>query len=262
MAGGDANFMKTASQLARNPLGVVALFIVLVYAIAGFTLGVAAGSLTTPERLPLVLFLVLFPFAILVGFYRLVTRYPGHLYAPQDYAGVGGKRFLEVISRDEQRVRLDLEAREAVASEEAVPRMREGEERPGDLRGIRSRVLLAEDLALRALETELATPFQRQVRVGGRWVFDAVAQDDRGLLVVEVKYMRRLDLSPWKDLVREFARVAERVSKLILVLVTEDPVDAEQTTVLDAWRTDLRTSSVSVDVRSYSLKELQAQFGV
>jgi hypothetical protein len=43
--------------LARNPLGIIALFIVLVYGCAALVTGFA-GSLTLVERLPLVLFLV------------------------------------------------------------------------------------------------------------------------------------------------------------------------------------------------------------
>ncbi|MEK7724350.1 MAG: hypothetical protein AAB336_08395 [Acidobacteriota bacterium] len=58
-------FGKTAQSLARNPLGIIALFIVLLYAIAGLVLGTSASSLQPSERLPLIWFIVVFPFAVL-----------------------------------------------------------------------------------------------------------------------------------------------------------------------------------------------------
>jgi len=62
------DFGKTAQSLARNPLGIIALFIVLLYAIAGLILGVSATKLESSERLPLVWFIVIFPVMVLAVF--------------------------------------------------------------------------------------------------------------------------------------------------------------------------------------------------
>ncbi len=67
-------FLSTAQNLARNPLGIIALFIVLVYGIAALVFGFAATNLDGTERLPIVWFLVLFPVLVLAAFYRLVTE--------------------------------------------------------------------------------------------------------------------------------------------------------------------------------------------
>jgi hypothetical protein len=77
-------FGTTASALSKNPLGIIALFIVLVYGLASMVT-VFAGSLALAERLPLVCFLVLFPVAVLAVFYLLVTRHTRVLYAPGDF---------------------------------------------------------------------------------------------------------------------------------------------------------------------------------
>ena len=53
------NFGETAKGLARSPLGIIALFIVLVYGVASLVT-TFAGALTTAERMPLIYFLVFF----------------------------------------------------------------------------------------------------------------------------------------------------------------------------------------------------------
>jgi len=73
-----------AKGLTKNPLGIIALFIVLVYGFASLTLG-TTSRLESSERMPLVWFLVLFPFAVLFLFGWLVSKYHGHLYSPADF---------------------------------------------------------------------------------------------------------------------------------------------------------------------------------
>ena len=77
-------FVETAKGLSRNPLGIIALFIVLVYGFASLVT-VFGSSLTPQERLPLIYFLVLFPILVLGVFAWLVSRHAGKLYSPSDY---------------------------------------------------------------------------------------------------------------------------------------------------------------------------------
>ncbi len=77
-------FGETAKGLAKNPLGIIALFIVLVYGFASLVTAFGS-SLTSGERLPLVYFLVFFPVLVLGVFSWLVSRHPGQLYGPSDY---------------------------------------------------------------------------------------------------------------------------------------------------------------------------------
>ena len=66
-------FGLIAKGLARNPLGIIALFIVLVYGFASLVT-LFSSSLSVGERLPLVYFLVVFPVLVLVVFTWLVPR--------------------------------------------------------------------------------------------------------------------------------------------------------------------------------------------
>lgn len=80
---------KSARELARNPLGIIALFIVLVYGIAALALGLTS-SLSHDERTPIVWFLVSFPVLVLAVFCWLVIKHHHKLYAPSDYKSDDG----------------------------------------------------------------------------------------------------------------------------------------------------------------------------
>ncbi len=82
------SFGDTAKSLARNPLGIIALFIVLVYGFASLVTAFA-GSFSAGERLPLIWFLVLFPVLVLGVFAWLVSRHGGKLYSPSDFRDEG-----------------------------------------------------------------------------------------------------------------------------------------------------------------------------
>ena len=78
------DFGAIAIRLARNPLGIIALLIVLVYGIAGFV--ATSPNFQTPEREILTWFLVLFPVLVVLMFVYLVTQHHSKLYAPTDFA--------------------------------------------------------------------------------------------------------------------------------------------------------------------------------
>jgi len=81
-----SDFMEKAKGLTRNPLGIIALFVSLIY---GFACLVLSSSLSNlhgqEERLPLIWFIIFFPVLILIGFIFLVVKHHHKLYAPSDY---------------------------------------------------------------------------------------------------------------------------------------------------------------------------------
>src|SRR5262245_43542668 len=78
------DFSGSARDLARNPLGIIALFILLVYGFASIVT-TFASSLSSMERLPLIYFLVIFPVLVLGVFAWLVSRHSNKLFAPSDF---------------------------------------------------------------------------------------------------------------------------------------------------------------------------------
>ena len=91
------SFGDVASQLARNPLGIIALFIVLVYGCASLTT-IYAENLMPSERSLLIYFLVLFPVCVLLVFVYLVIFHSGNLYAPSDFRDEGNYMKLRIAA--------------------------------------------------------------------------------------------------------------------------------------------------------------------
>ena len=79
------SFGDTAKKLARNPLGIIALFIVLVYGFASLVT-IFVNSFEAYERLLLVCFLIMFPVLVLIAFLWLVSKHSDKLYAPSDFS--------------------------------------------------------------------------------------------------------------------------------------------------------------------------------
>lgn len=80
------DFMDKAKGLTKNPLGIIALFISLIYGFACLVLSTSLKNLEgQSERLPLVWFIIVFPILILIGFIYLVVNHHEKLYSPGDY---------------------------------------------------------------------------------------------------------------------------------------------------------------------------------
>ena len=79
------NFGQTARSLSRNPLGIIALFIALIYGIAGLVFSISSAHMDATQKWPLIWFLVLFPPLVFVGFVWLVANHSHKLYAPSDF---------------------------------------------------------------------------------------------------------------------------------------------------------------------------------
>ncbi len=80
------SFMEAAKGLTRNPLGIIAIFISLIYGFAGYVLSTSLNNLHgAGERLPLIWFITLFPLFVLGIFTYLVIYHHKKLYAPSDY---------------------------------------------------------------------------------------------------------------------------------------------------------------------------------
>lgn len=73
------------SGLTRNPLGILAIFLGVLYGVAGLLLGASTSSLTELNQTLLTLLVVIFPFVSLATFAWLVAGHHAKLYSPTDY---------------------------------------------------------------------------------------------------------------------------------------------------------------------------------
>jgi hypothetical protein len=275
------DFGTTATKLTHNPLGIIALFIVLVYAFASLVVGFGA-NLEQAQKTPLIWFLVLFPVLVLLVFAWLVSRHHMKLYAPADYRDE--KLFVYPISPEEQRLRLQDEA-DAIQSVEPSAG---GPEHPQDDKtrpvssaaaasernSVVSKYLMAEDLALRQLEGELGLPIERQVEIlfsGGRIMLDGLVRRGDQFTGIEVKYVRiphppisliQAALYRFVSLGSVGATGAKEGSfRFIFVFVAE--FAGEELDRFEA-RTKERfpTTPVTVGWRFYNFDELRKKFGI
>ena len=84
-------FQDISAHYVKNPLGIIALFIVLVYAIAGIV--AASATFNEGQRWVIVGFLTLFPFVVLWVFYELVTKHITKMYSPDE---MGAENFVQL----------------------------------------------------------------------------------------------------------------------------------------------------------------------
>lgn len=79
------SFFKIASNMHRNPLGIIALFIISVYAIGALVVGFGNERFYGSPSHPIIIFMAIFPVAVLIAFYLLVAYFHTHLYGPSDF---------------------------------------------------------------------------------------------------------------------------------------------------------------------------------
>lgn len=79
----SANFAETATGFTKSPLGIIALFIVLVYGFASLVVGFGNGL--REHITPLIYFMLFFPVIVFIGFLWLVAKHHTKLYGPTDF---------------------------------------------------------------------------------------------------------------------------------------------------------------------------------
>jgi hypothetical protein len=96
------DFIKGSKGLTRNPLGIIALFVSLIYGFACLVLSTSISNLkTADERLPLIWFIICFPIIILIAFIFIVVKHHEKLYAPSDFRG--DDSFIQTIDKGQLR---------------------------------------------------------------------------------------------------------------------------------------------------------------
>ena len=257
------SFNDTSVKLSRNPLGIIALFIVLVYGIAGLLLGYSIKFLSYIERLLMIGFLVFFPLIVLIVFYFLVTRHNEKLYSPQDFRT--DDAFFKKASPKEQAVKLVEESFETGRNQsdnhtdaphevdekeistagqtETIQNSQNPEQflpdnnlRLDAQRSTLERVAHAEELALENIELKYRTLVHRGYKLPNGYVADGYFKDYNGnTCLVEVKFIESKNAMRFirdRVLPRLFEQlipiVYDNRIKVILYLVTSNELDENQ----------------------------------
>jgi len=262
------DFLKGAKDFARNPLGIIAIFISLIYGFASLLLDSSAEKLTVAERWPLIAFIVVFPILVLVTFYKLVTNHHGKLYAPGDFKD--DKSFLRTLSPEEQEQKLDKEVKESLGTEDVEPQpepvttgvarnnetdQKAREERQKSHREFREELRAVESSVISHIASELKVEAERNVGIGETEAnFDAFLQTPSGKFTfLEVKAFRTphspmmvLDRILYQAVIAD--RYFESRFKLIIAVVYYfEEEDLER--VERIWRRKIDKCPVDIEIR-------------
>lgn len=274
------SFGKTAQKLATNPLGIIALFIVLVYGIAGFVFSSSAQYLDCNQKSFMIAFLVLFPVLVLSVFVWLVTCHHVKLYAPSDFKDeknfmdafktAGPEQVLQkVIAENAASVgddNTDMVTPATLGQTEPTPSFSR-EELLGRQNVAVSNYLQVENMAINEIESEFDSKALRHVSFTNGGVVDGLMQCNANIYVIEVKYIRRMNLSE-KLFLRSINGIIKMVRTLpefyhgrtfiILAVVVEKEVSAQY---IDKLRNILPNKDIPIIFKCFRHEELVDKYG-
>lgn len=268
--------MKNAKGLTKNPLGIIGLFISLIYGFACLVLSTSIANLQSAnERLPLIWFIIIFPLIILGAFIYLVVNHHEKLYAPSDFRNddafietMTGKRIKEKQEKEAEILRSaeDSNANDQHSAEddlEADPILYE--EKTIDLeedKHLEKRIANVEKWAIKDLELEYNIQFKTNQRIlvnSVKLELDAYASDSKKVLIAEVKYWQsHKTIKPLMITIQQFARQVERFNRafgnkevtLVFVLVF-DQLNESISTQMQSFISEL-DQNVVLRIKEYS----------
>jgi len=259
---------RSAERLSRNPLGIIALFIVLVYGIASLVLSTA--GLTPDQKWPFIWFLIIFPVIVLGIFSWFVTRHHTKLYAPSDYQDKEG--FFRALSPEEQKERLKSEVQQIKKDVQAESKDmlivgRKGTGKTVFLQSLKPSVMLAEDLVMKELESEFGFPIRRQVMWSDKHYFDGVFRVRNHDVVVEIKLTTKINWKQFANQVKSYAITLSAQKSffpfyMLLAIVSEGLTDEQITKAEKDLLPVLNDSPVPIKLRVYQFQGLKEKYGL
>ncbi|WP_316674872.1 hypothetical protein [uncultured Tolumonas sp.] len=243
-------FFKNAKEYARNPLGIIALFISLIYGFASLLLGSSADKLESSERWPLLIFIVSFPFTVLLVFYKLVTEHHGKLYSPSDYKT--DDSFLKTLSAEEKEKKLEEDAMEA-AGNVFIENLTSEDNFSVNL--VKNKIKKYEDYVINLLSKELNIAPNIGVQISQEYyTFDAsYITPGVGATILEIKYYSQPRIM--MKTIQEFmyrAKLTNEYMKIktnfIVVLILDGDKDKFKL-ITDTWSYSLKETSIDIELR-------------
>jgi hypothetical protein len=291
-----------AHAWVRNPIGILALFISLIYGMSALLFGTSVSALLPHNQTILTAFIVLFPLLVLGVFAWLVARHHTKLYAPGDFRD--DANFLKSVSVAEYGERAKREAVEAATDaarsiddgttrgvtaaqtdgpqqvderdSQTLPPTDDAEDQrlhsalTGEGRA-QERMLqsafLAENLVVRKLEREFGGSVRQGIRLDGNYV-DAVIEAGRSIFLVETKF--RTTPTPVRFIAMRVFKALEAARTTMLVhsrLDTEViPILAVVYDVPTLEAVDKSLPSTleikQIQIRTFLLSDLKKEFGL
>jgi hypothetical protein len=130
---------------------------------------------------------------------------------------------------------------------------------------IQARYFQAEDLALRAIQSEYGSPISRQVTAGRDSGFDGVFTSGGRTSVVEVKYvLGKGQATKIRPAIHRLTKIIQQYNwentQIVLVLVFENEEDVKHS--MELLSQAFSENAIPVEVRVFTMAHLLARFGV
>lgn len=246
--------MKQFEHFSRNPLGIIAFFVFLIYGIAGFVISSSFSNLHgESERLPLIWFIVIFPFVVLGVFFVLVVWFNEKLYAPKDYDNQEG--FLvangKLISPHKDTKTLERP--------EIIPVMKNNHfcmmsfSKPDS-----TMEKMLSEAALKKYSDEHELDIATEVRVSKGFICDGIAEKAGRTYLFEVN-ANSIPISS-NALLNKISRIKGKILEaglanlyIVVILISEEPIEAK---IIDKILKQARVLYPNLDFVNYAKKDI------
>lgn len=293
---------KLPSWAARNPLGIIALFISLIYAMSALLLGVSIKNLTETNQTLLVVFIILFPVLVLGVFAWLVACHPNNLYGPGDFrSDEGFHKTLMPSAPSEIAARLRREA-ESVTNSDSAPGVRkkvpaasqvptehpmdvkEDTSNPGASAGTaiqfvrtEQKLFVAETLVFEELQKEFRGSVQRNVQFrpplssARTYEVDGIIETPAERILVEIKAAREIrefvgrlpkTVSNIMETTNALRSASSRHVTPILAVILYNDQPQAQTATNIIKEHLFRMNATQLAVRVYGISDLMTRYGL
>jgi hypothetical protein len=258
--------LNSSKGYSKNPLGIIALFISLIYGLACLVLGITKSTLEKYERLILIIFLVVFPLVILFSFIFLVTKHYNKLYAPSDFKDE--RNYLETIDIVSQKSRIQ---NQVIESKDETANNSDSSSKEIEINRLRN-YLVVENLILRIAEQEYDLPLRRNVKFKNHEsTFDCVFEGKDLFIGVEIKYYYNLEdkhieivslqlrrrFHTFQRIAKEF--YTDRKRKFVFYIVSDSGLDSFKDNLTRLFEME---NSLEVELKFYKYNYLLEKFGV
>lgn len=261
------DFFGNIRSYTRNPLGIIALFIVLLYGIASLLFGVTSNYFNNEQVWTLLLFLIIYPIIVFFGFYRLVTKHHSKLYAPNDFKN--DESFLKTLPHNQQLKKLDKEVNSVIEESKVKSKhfVAKDNAKASESTEIKSNIILSEDLVFRELESEYGAIIRRHVGESVDYGFDGYFSYKNMEIIVEIKYTEKGNWNLIVDQLRPQIRYLEQKTfslrpYFLVVIVTNNLTNEEVKKGKDFIVNNLKLSHIMVKAKGYRLEELKTKYGI
>ena len=218
--------LKKFKQSVHNPLGIIAMFVTMIYGIACLVIGKGLPMLYMHcERMWLIQFVFWFPFVLLLAFAMLVIFFPTHLFGPGDYSSP--EMYLKSLGRKETQEKLDVDVADVKDDIKKQVKPSSGATQPTSIPSsseLREIIQNIETKALLELNEKYGVVFRQNVKFGDKYhpmYLDGYAFFNHVHYVAEVKYMPYAVSGNLSMLMKQMYSIFGRLSQIGIINKTK-----------------------------------------